>query len=428
MNTRFVLVTFSIILLCASIALGSGFSVYEQGATSTGMASAFAAKADDATAVFFNPAGISQLEGTTISLGLSVIPPESEFTDPYGGHWETADQTFLVPNLYLTHELNESFDLGFGVFTPYGLGMDWSENEDFIYRYLVKDVTIQSTYVQPVLSYSLNENWAIAAGALYVISNVEYVAAIDMSEISAGLSNAMGMDINLEDSEMTLDGDNGSGSWGYSLALHGKMDRLHLGLAYRSSIECEYDGEATFNIPASPYGSTVDSIVKTYLPDTGGDTKIEMPATVQVGLGFDITDKLYAEFDVLWHQWSTYDSLDIDFEADVLPDVAQRKDWDDVMSYRLGLYYQATDALSLFGGYYYDETPVPDDTLDPILPCADRNSFQFGAGYDFGQFEIQGAYMYLMFDDRETTTNYRGINGDYEGRTHILSAQVSYTF
>ncbi len=126
--------------------------------------------------------------------------------------------------------------------------------------------------------------------------------------------------------------------------------------------------------------------------------------------------------------WSSYDSLDIDFEFAGLPDVSQRKDWDDVMSYRLGLHYDATEQVSLFGGFYFDESPIPDDTLDPILPDADRYSFQIGAGYDFGNLSLQGSYMYLAFEDRETTSNYRGINGSYESQTHIFGVQLGYTF
>ncbi|HPQ39263.1 MAG TPA: outer membrane protein transport protein [bacterium] len=417
-----------LIIVSIPAANGAGFSIYEQGATATGMAGAFAAKADDATAVFYNPAGIAQLEGTHLSIGVSLIPTSAEMTDPYGMEWEAESQEFLVPNLYLTHALSEKWDIGVGVCAPFGLGMDWSNNDEFIYRYLVKDVSVESIYVTPVLSYSFNENWSIAAGAMWVTSDVEYTAAVDMTAVEQALSAAMGTEIQLPDSELKLKGDNENGDWGYSLAVHGCIDRLHLGLAYRSSVECTYDGRATFDVPPSGYGSTVDDIVNSYFPDTGGSTAIEMPESIQVGIGFDLTEKLYAEFDVLWHGWSSYNSLDIDFEAASLTDVKQRKDWDDVMSYRLGLHYSVTDQFAVFGGYYFDESPIPDETLDPILPGADRNSFQVGGSYQFGQLTLEGAYMYLKFDDRETTVNYRGINGSYESESHIFSAQMSYSF
>lgn len=417
-----------LVMSCVPVIYGAGFSIYEQGTTATGMAGAFAAKADDATAVFYNPAGISQLEGTHLSIGLSMIPPDAKMTDPYGMEWETDDQTFWVPNFYATHSLNEKWDLGFGVTAPFGLGMDWSNNEDFIYRYLVKDVTIESIYVTPVISYSFNENWSIAAGAMWVTSDVEYLAAVDMTPVEEALSAALGTDIELPDSELSLEGDNENGDWGFSLAVHGQIDRLHLGLAYRSAVDVAYDGQATFDVPPSGYGDTVDDIVNSYFPDTNGATSIEMPESIQVGIGYDITDSFYAEFDVLWHGWSSYKSLDIDFEEPSLTDVEQRKDWDDVMSYRLGLHYQMTDEFAIFCGYYFDETPIPDETLDPILPGADRNSFQLGASYEFGNLKLEGAYMYLDFEDRETTVNYRGINGSYESVTHILSAQLSYSF
>ncbi|MBN1296328.1 outer membrane protein transport protein [bacterium] len=418
-----------ILIIVANFSVhGAGFSVYEQGATATGMAGAFAAKADDATAVFYNPAGISQLEGTHLSVGLTWIPPETEMTDPYGGTWETESQDFLVPNLYLTHGFNDTVAIGLGIYAPFGLGMDWTKDDDWIYRYLVKDVSVESMYVNPVISFSLNENWSVAAGAIWVASDVEYVAAVDMTPVEIALSEAMGMDFTLPDSELRLEGDNENGDWGYSLAIHGTINRFHLGLAYRSAVECGYIGDATFDVPASGYGSTVDGLINGFFPDTQGTTSIEMPASIQLGLGYDVTDAFYVEFDVLWHGWSSYKSLDIDFEEPSLTDVQQTKDWDDVMSYRLGLYYQMTDQAAIFGGYYFDETPIPDRTLDPILPGADRNSFQVGASYDFGGLKLEGSYMALLFDDRETTTNYRDVNGKYESSTHIFSAQVSYSF
>lgn len=415
-------------VLAVSICSGAGFSIFEQGSTAMGMAGAFAAKADDPTAIFYNPAGIGKLDSTQISIGATLIPPKTEMEDPYGGKWETKDQTFVVPNMYLTHKLNQKMTLGLGVFAPYGLGMDWTKDKDWIYRYLVRDVSIETLYVSPVFAYNLNENWSIAAGATWVKSSVEYRAAVDMSAISAALSAAFGTSIVLPDSEMKLEGDNESGDWGYNFGVHGLINKLHLGLAYRSAVECEYDGDATFDVPASGYGSTIDAIVNGYFPDTKGMTSIEMPSSVALGIGYDLTDRLYGEFDIVWMGWSGYKSLDIDFAEPALPDVSQRKDWDDSMSYRLGLHFQATEQLSVFGGAYYDESPVPDDTLDPILPCADRISFQIGSGYDFGGFSIQGYYMYLLFDDRGTTSNYRGINGDYESETHMVGAQLAYAF
>ena len=171
----------AILVMAVTPVFGAGFSIYEQGATATGMAGAFAAKADDATAIFYNPAGMSQLEDTTISLGLTLIPPSTEMTDPCGNVWETEDQNFWLPNFYIVHKLNDNWHVGLGVYAPYGLGMDWSGKKDFIYRHLVRDVTISAIYMTPIVSYSLSENWSIAAGAIYVKSDLEYLAAVDMT-------------------------------------------------------------------------------------------------------------------------------------------------------------------------------------------------------------------------------------------------------
>ncbi len=415
-------------LYAATPVLGAGFSIFEQGAAATGMAMAFTARADDPSAVFYNPAGIAQLDGTHLSIGATLIAPEAEMKDPYGRTWESDSQVFVPPTLYATHKFSDVFSLGFGVGAYYGLGMKWDNNEDFIYRTLVNEVNIESLYFNPVGAFSFGEHFSVAAGLYYVRSEVDYSASIDLTQLSAMLSQQLGTTITLPEGELKLEGDNDSGDYGFNLGFQARFNPWRFGLTYRSEVECAYEGDASFKVTPTGYGSQIDAIVAGILPDTKGSTSITMPASASLGVAYDVTEALSVEFDINWMDWSSYQSLDLNFENPTTPDKSQPKHWEDVYSYRLGTRYLVTEAFEMYAGYLYDETPIPDETLDPILPDANRHSVQLGAGYRLGSVMIQASYMALFFEDRETTTNELGVNGDYKSFSHLLGMQLSYAF
>ncbi len=115
---------------------------------------------------------------------------------------------------------------------------------------------------------------------------------------------------------------------------------------------------------------------------TGAETEITLPDTWSFAVAWKPTGKLTVEFDADRFGWSSYDSLDILFDENtVLPDSLNRKDWNDVWAYRFGAQYAMTQSLDLRVGYARDNTPVPNDTIGPELPDADRNNYTFGFGY-----------------------------------------------
>ncbi len=238
----------------------------------------------------------------------------------------------------------------------------------------------------------------------------------------------MGTTITLPDGHLFLDGDNENGDFGFNIGIHGRFDKVKLGFVYRSSVKCTYDGWADFTVTPTSYGDQIDAVVASLFPDTPGGTEIEMPAFASAGIAYQFTDKFQMEFDLNWMEWSKYKSLDIDFGDPNIPDKFQPKDWDDVFSYRIGGRYRFSDTYEMFAGYLFDESPIPDETLDPILPDSDRHSVQIGLGYTVNDLKLTASYMALFFDDRGTDTNILGINGDYSSFSNLIGLQVSYNF
>ena len=124
----------------------------------------------------------------------------------------------------------------------------------------------------------------------------------------------------------------------------------------------------------------------------------------------------------MWTEWSTYDVLAVE---NLPPSV---KDWDDVISIRIGGEYALGDSWALRAGYVWDESPVPDETRSPELPGSDRQMLMAGVGWKTGGVGIDAAYSYLWADDAQIGTNPLGLSGKFETTTHLVSLSVSYTF
>ena len=153
----------------APFAQSSGFLIYEHGAAAMGMAGAFVSIANNATAVFHNPAGMAWLQGTQVSLGGTFIIPKGSLSlpnwpDPTYKNVDQLDQTFLAPNFYLTHKFGDKVAAGIGVFAPYGLGTKWPTK--YPLRYLGTSTEMQTILVNPAISYKVNENLAFGGGDL----------------------------------------------------------------------------------------------------------------------------------------------------------------------------------------------------------------------------------------------------------------------
>ncbi|MGC8924729.1 MAG: OmpP1/FadL family transporter, partial [Calditerrivibrio sp.] len=170
---RKLLVALSIIGITSGMAYSNGFQINEQGAKALGMGGAFVAQADDPSAVYFNPAGITQLAGTQFSLGVSPIAPRATF-DSDGkttavtgkGDIDTdgEKQTFYIPNFYLTQKIGNNFAFGVGIFSNFGLATDWPD--DWEGRFTTTNAEITTISLNPVLAYKISDKLSIAAGVV----------------------------------------------------------------------------------------------------------------------------------------------------------------------------------------------------------------------------------------------------------------------
>ena len=417
--------------ILSSPAFGNGFEIYQQGAKAVGMGGAFAAQADDPTAIFYNPAGISQLNRTQVSIGISAIRPKMTFQSDgnpimgsaAGQETDIKDNTWFVPNGYVTHKLNDLFSIGLGGFSNFGLGVEWPRSfEGRFSQGTIK--TILKTYaINPVVALAPVEWASFGFGPVlqYMDINLQNFAFI------APPVPPLTPDRNLSQTvEAKLKGNDWAWGWNAGLLLHLPLN-FHIGASYLSRISHEItDGRQELSLLSS------GALIK----KQGASSKITLPSSFKGGIAWK-KDPFTFEADAHWTEWSTYGTLEAQFSDGTSLSVP--KNWHDSWTYIFGVQYALSRYFDLRAGFRYGESPVPRDTLDPLVPSGIRKTYCFGLGSHFGPLTIDLGYNYVQ-DEARKWNNASGdvrlgpvtltrVTGRFkDGDAHILAANISYTF
>lgn len=432
-----------ILLICVGIMLSqshvfaAGFNLYEMGSKSMALAGAFSATADDASAIYFNPAGIAQLEGMHVYLGGTLLIPNVKFSgvSPYPGYGveeETKDRLFFPPGLYLTKQFSQKLVGGVGLYAPFALATEWDDAENFTGRYISQKAELRGIYVSPSVAYKVSDMISLGANL-----NVVY-SAVELRRVQNQPFNGQVLDV----ANVKLDATNGL-AFGFDFgALIKPVPKVQLGFVYRSKVTNEYEGDAEFEqiMTGDP---ALDAIVAQGLPtaadgsnEIGAASEIPFPAQTVGAVKYMATDKLSLEFNLVFFAWSSFDELPITFsseaeEGDVNTpeDSVIEEEYEDAFQYRLGLEYKVTPELALRLGYVYDETPVPDESVSPFLPDNARNDYSFGIGYKLGDLNIDVAYMFVDFGTRDTEGKNRdNYNGSYNSVANLFGVSIGRSF
>lgn len=431
------------VVWCSSVlpVSGAGFLVFEQGSKAMGMAGAFTATADDPSAIFNNPAGITQLSGTHVSIGNTFVRNDQKY-DVDGAstsyHEEMASRTFFLPHLYLTHEMNDKLTLGFGYYTPFGIGTDWADNA--VGNSVANEAHIKTYDFNPNLAYKMNPKLSLALGVHYLRLKTQIIRNVGLADFRPDLYTPVAsyetFDVTGQSAEQLgrLKLDARGGGWAYNLGLLYKINEFwKAGISYRSDMKVEISrSEST--VDWRPSGNLMPvQLISTH---AYGYTKLGLPGIFLAGVSTTMFDKWNIEFDVQYTTWNHFDDLVVKLEPGLnytssgTPGVSNQlstlqEDWKNVWGFHLGTEYKYTDNFAVRTGYFYDKNPIPDRNLGPILPDSDRHSFSLGCGYTRGDWTLDTAYMYSHFKNRSTDSNYQNFNASYKSDFHLLGVTVT---
>lgn len=410
---------------------GSGaFRLEVPDAEAMGKGSAFVAQADNPSAVYYNPAGLSQLKGDAyVSVGTAVIKPLSTYKDSDGTETDRRRETFVIPHTYFVNDFGlEKFTFGLGATSYWGLGTYWAEDSFSKYVSTQADYSTQDAMITG--AYEINENISIGVGVDYASSYVNKKKKLLQPGDADGEFQLKAIDTN---------------AWGYRLSTLYKINEKHrLGLMYRSEVNVKYKGEArlnNLNAAIQPtLGASYQAVFGGTSYETGITSKSTLPQSIILGYCYKPNKKWKFETDIEWMDWSSVQDEMIDYTSEtnavrlaVLNDGNPvPKNWHSAFSFAYGAEYIANDKWKLRGGYFYHQSPIPGANFETSLPDSDSHSITTGLGYKFNKdMGLDFAYAGMFFNKRgvqntKGSASGASINGDYEAFINIYMLTFSF--
>lgn len=416
---------------------GAGFALTEQSASGAGEAFAGgAASADNASTVYFNPAGMTNLKTSDQLLaGGHAIEPTLKFTNQGsvqadGSTPLTGDSTqdggvpALVPNIYYVRRISPDLSAGLGINVPFGLAVKYDDN--WVGRYHAVDSELSTINVNPSVAYKATDNLSLGLGVSVQTLDVTLSSAIDFGAF-LGQSQSQ-----QHDGFVTIKGDNHDNlSYGWNTGLlYQWEDHTRVGLAYRSAIEHKIKGDADFTVP----GVTSFLVDNGLFTDSKVSADVKFPQMVSLSAIHPYNDDLAVMADVTWTGWSAFKELRVKYDNPNQPDSVTTEDWKDTYRYSVGARYRLNHEIQLRSGLAYDQSPVPNaQRRTARIPDNDRTWFSLGVGYQAAKsLSLSFAYSHLWVKTTEIHNQLETsvpalnstLNGSYESSVNIFSAQL----
>ena len=413
----------------STLAAAAGFALIEQSASGLGNAFAgAAATAEDASTVFFNPAGMSQLResqivvvGHAISLsakfsGTATNPPALGVGAATGDTGGDAGGVAFVPNAYFVMPIGEKFNFGVGVSAPFGLKTEYDNT--WVGRFQGIKSDLKTININPALSYKVSDSLAFGVGLNY-------------QKLDAELTNAVVLGAGLEGrANLTADDD----AWGWNAGvLFNATPATRIGASYRSEIDYNLTGTTTVTNAA---GAVVSSV------SGPSNANISLPSMLSLSVSHQLNEVWQILGDVTFTKWSTIQTVNVVNSTTGVNRDILTLNFDNSYRVSIGANYKHSEALTLKGGIAYDQTPVQDQYRTVRLPDNDRTWLAFGAKYRVTKSAAIDAGYAHLFISNASINNTRGqlnagapspttnttVTGSYEGSVDILSIQYTQSF
>lgn len=436
------------VLVIAGEANASGFALVEQSVKQVGSAiSGGAASAEDASTIFFNPAGMTRLQGKQLVMGAHYIVPSAKFsgsatTNPLfggasisGGNGGDAGSGSIVPSIFYAHEVNGRLMLGVGISAPFGMNTEYDSGWKGRYHAIKSDV--QTLNINPSVAYKVNDQLSLGAGVNYMRASAELSNAVDYSAacIAAagpGTCSSVGLatpGTASTDGTVTVEGDDWS--YGFNLGLLYELNHeTRIGVAYRSQVKQKLTGTADFTAP----NATAEALLGAVLADTGATASVTLPASLSLSVTSQVVPKWELMADVTWTGWSSFDELRIEFDNSLKSDSVQPENWKDTYKVSGGFNYHQNAQWTWRGGVAHDQSPVPSaKDRTPRIPGNGRTWLAAGTSYQASPrvtFDFALAHLFVNKTDIDATDSSFGhvLKGSYTSDVNIASVGLVLNF
>lgn len=346
-----------------------GLFLYEDGTPSVGLAGAgYAAGALDASTLWKNPAGMSQLEGSQFMFGAELLQGNITFspnsqTSPFLGSNNGGNALPLIPegSVYFTHKFNDKLSAGIGMLSYFGLAEKYSS--DWVGRYYLKEGYLAGVSFVPSLSYQVNDWLSFGAGMNAMNGMFKSQVAVNN-----GLAWPGG------DGQLQLKDNN----WGFG-AVGGVMIKLsentRFGVTYASRVKLDFGD--------TPEWSNIRPDLELILRGSGAwgsalDLGVTVPQQVMGGIHHELNDKWSVMVDAGWQNWAQFGNVNVAV-SDSSGSITYNSDYQNTWHLGGGAIYKHSDKWSFTGGLGYDSSPVNDANRTVTLPMGQQWRFGLGA-------------------------------------------------
>lgn len=399
-------------------AVASGFQLLEQNAS--GIATSYAgsaAVAENASTIFFNPAGMTKLQARELSVGLAAVRPSFEFSDKgsaiapaTGTGTGDAGSWAYIPNGYLSWAMNKDLYLGIGFSAPFGLMTEYDPT--WVGRFQSIKFDIKTYNINPSIAYRVSDQVSFGFGINWQRMEAQY-------QRYAAVVNAV-----TRATKVTLDADDDSWGWNAG-ALFDLSPATRIGVSYRSNIKHTLAG-------------TLESTNQAVSPNVKAEADIKLPDTFIVSLTQKLNDKWTLLGDLSWTGWGSVQKVKIYRTSGAAPgSLAQTLDADfrDTWRVALGGVYKYNDSLDLKLGMAYDQSPVR-SAEQRLVSLPDNNRLWLSGGAQWklskdASVDVGAAYLYVRdtgINNNQTAAGRGRVVGSYDSSVLIVGAQFSQAF
>ncbi|ARR43828.1 aromatic hydrocarbon degradation protein [Vibrio campbellii] len=415
------------LLSTSSVANAAGFQLAEYSATGLGRAYAGeAAMADNASAQWRNPAMLTYLEGTQVSVGAIYVNPNVDVdgqmhvgggtTLPASSHDFAHDA--VIPNFYLSHQYNDKFAIGLAFGTNYGMETDLGK--DFAAANFGNEASVMSMEANLNAAYKLNEALSIGGGIRYIIADGS-IGAVMPPQMGLVKPTLPGQTLKYMEGDDT--------AWGWQVGAGWQInDNNRLGFAYKSAVDLTLEGHANglaFN-PMNPNAKKA------------GSMDLTLPATAELASFHQLNDQLAVHASINWTDWSSFKELVADFPDK--SDLIKSENWEDNYRFAVGTTYKLDQKWTLRSGVAYDMSAVDDKYRTTTIPETDRLWLSVGAGYEWSKnLTLDAGFTYIFAkdasiseprdaSDKEAALLGGAFTGEVTGNVWLIGVQANYTF
>lgn len=394
-----------------SAVYAGGYQVGLHGQKQIGMGLIGTSLSLDASSMFYNPGGLSFIKPAySFALGMSPIRSYTVFRKSEPSSYQAVTDNPLGTPFYFygSARINDRLSAGVAVNTPYGNSLSWGKEWEG--RYLIEDLSLHAIFIQPTLSFKVNDWLGIGAGLVFATGKFDLTKALPVTGADG-------------DGSVNLNGS--TNEFGFNAGIMVKPnDKLSIGVDYRSKILMDVkDAAAKFTVPASLSSSfPADNTVSTTLP---------LPANLDLGISYNVTENFMIGLGLNYVFWNVYDSLIFDFaiNTSALADSRNPREYSSKLIVRAGGEYTLNDKLTLRAGAYYDPSPVNEEYFSPETPSLNNLGLTAGLSYKpVEKLSVDLSFLYLMGMEADKQYKPDNFSGTYKSRIYIPGFGLTYNF